>query len=363
MQLIKKILEKNILFKNLKPVDLVVLDDGFSNLKLKNLNYHNYNQNNYYIIIFLKSLLEFFTNFLRVGFGKIYLKNALKKLNPKVAIGHEMNKKIFYFKSLFPDKISICYQFGYIFDNDKNYYEKNFKNKEVDYYFVYDNRSKKKMSKLIKSNYIINGSTKINENFDKKKYERKYDIMFVSRYRSENNSLRNKYDLFLMNILKNFCNQNKLKLVIALVANRKDKNKNRKLYISENNFYSKYFLNIPTTSEDSFSLAKKSNLVVCSNSNLGYELMFAKKKVVFFNSKKDKHNFFKKNYGPFWYYGDDEKVIQRILEKYVNKKNDKLWIKYILKTDEFSKFYKNDRLYFKNNMIKKTISKILNERI
>ena len=363
MQLIKKILEKNILFKNLKPVDLVVLDDGFSNLKLKNLNYHNYNQNNYYIIIFLKSLLEFFTNFLRVGFGKIYLKNALKKLNPKVAIGHEMNKKIFYFKSLFPDKISICYQFGYIFDNDKNYYEKNFKNKEVDYYFVYDNRSKKKMSKLIKSNYIINGSTKINENFDKKKYEKKYDIMFVSRYRSENNSLRNKYDLFLMNILKNFCNQNKLKLVIALVANRKDKNKNRKLYISENNFYSKYFLNIPTTSEDSFSLAKKSNLVVCSNSNLGYELMFAKKKVVFFNSKKDKHNFFKKNYGPFWYYGDDEKVIQKILEKYVNKKNDKLWIKYILKTDEFSKFYKNDRLYFKNNMIKKTISKILNERI
>ena len=166
-----------------------------------------------------------------------------------------------------------------------------------------------------------------------------------------------------MNILKNFCNQNKLKLVIALVANRKDKNKNRKLYISENNFYSKYFLNIPTTSEDSFSLAKKSNLVVCSNSNLGYELMFAKKKVVFFNSKKDKHNFFKKNYGPFWYYGDDEKVIQKILEKYVNKKNDKLWIKYILKTDEFSKFYKNDRLYFKNNMIKKTISKILNERI
>ena len=31
--------------------------------------------------------------------------------------------------------------------------------------------------------------------------------------------------------------------------------------------------------------------------------------------------------------------------------------------DEFSKFYKNDRLYSKNNMIRKTISKILHERI
>ena len=363
MHMIKKILGKNILFKNLKPVDLVVLDDGFSNFKFQNFNYHNYNQNNYYVTIFLESLFEFLTNFFKVGFGKIYFKNALKKLNPKVAIGHEMNKKIFYFKSLFPNKISICYQFGYIFDRDKNYYKKNFKNKEVDYYFVYDNRSKKKMSKLIKSNYIINGSTKINENFNKKKYEKKYDIMFVSRYRSENNKLRNNYDLFLMKILSNFCNENKLKLVIALVANRKDKNKGKKFYDKEQNFYAKYLDTIPITSEDSFSLAKRSNLVVCSNSNLGYELMFAKKKVVFFNSKKDKHNFFKKNLGAFWYYGDDEEVIKKILEKYVNKKNDKLWTKHIFKIDEFSKFYKNDRLYSKNNMIRKTISKILHERI
>ena len=362
MSLIKKILRKKIIFKRIKSVDVVVLDDGFSNIKFNNLKSHHYNQNNYFFSVLILSLFYYCFNFYKNSFGKVYFKTFLTRLDPTIGIGHEMNDKIFYFKKIFPNKISICYQYGFIFDEDETYYREKFLNKEVDYYFVYDNRSKKKMRKFVKSNYIINGSTKINENNDKKKYKQNYDIMFVSRYRSEKNKLRNNYDKFLLKILREFCKKNNLKLVIALVSKRKDKQIDEKFHQDENNFYNLLNTNGQFISENSFLLAKKSKLVVCSNSNLGYELLFAKKKVVFFNSKKDKHNFFKKNNGPFWYYGTDEKKIKNILKKYLNK-NNKLWFKKVLQTDEFSNFFKNYQLYFKNNMIKKTINKLLYERI
>ena len=48
---------------------------------------------------------------------EIYLKIIISKFDPKIAIGHDKDGKIFLFKKLFPNKISVAYQFGYIFEN------------------------------------------------------------------------------------------------------------------------------------------------------------------------------------------------------------------------------------------------------
>ena len=45
----------------------------------------------------------------------MYFKLLIDSFDPKVALGHDMNNKIFRFSKLFPEKISIAYQFAYIF--------------------------------------------------------------------------------------------------------------------------------------------------------------------------------------------------------------------------------------------------------
>ena len=164
MRLIKILSKKKFFFKKIQKSDLIILDNNFSNLRFKNIKSHIFDPDRYYIREFIISLFKYVGSLFSKRFGLIYFKTLIEKINPKIALGHDATDYIFNFKKLFPDKISVCYQFAYIFKDDIVNYKKRFGKKISDYYFAYDKRSEKIMKNFIKSNYIINGSTKVNEN-------------------------------------------------------------------------------------------------------------------------------------------------------------------------------------------------------
>ena len=295
MHFLKQIFNKKIIFKKVKKAKILILDDNFSQLNFKNISYHKYNSNNYYIKEFLISFFLFTKNFFKISFGKIYFNQITASVSPKLAIGHEFNKKIFLFKKLNPNKIAIGYQFGFIFKNDIYlYYKKHFNKEKLDYYFVYDDRSEQIMKKFVDSKYILNGCTKVNEKYNifKKNIKKKYDIAFISRFRSFKYKKKNNFDLFLVKIIFNYCKKNNLNFVILFASRRKDKLYRKNFFQEEKRFYDSVINDYKIGDKDGLYMAKISKLTICSNSNLGYELLFASEKVVFFSSKFDNHKFF-----------------------------------------------------------------------
>jgi len=203
---ILSILGRRFIFRRNPKVKLLILDDDFSNLKFGKNKYHTlkYNEELHLIILF-KAILKKFTINKAQSIRDLYFKLLIDSFNPKVAIGHDMNNRIFRFSKIFPNKISIAYQFAYIFKKDINdFYKKNFKGKKVNYYIVYDKRSKNIMQKFVESNFIINGSTKINERNPKKK-KKKFDIMFISSFRNLEKIKKNKHDGYFVKILVVYC--------------------------------------------------------------------------------------------------------------------------------------------------------------
>ena len=74
MYLLRKALNMNIMLKKVKPADVIILDNGFSNLKFKNLKIHHYKKNNYYLIQLLKTFFDLIKCFTR-KISEIYFEN------------------------------------------------------------------------------------------------------------------------------------------------------------------------------------------------------------------------------------------------------------------------------------------------
>ena len=69
--------------------------------------------------------------FYNIKISEIYFENLVKQINPKIGIGHEMDKKIFLFKKFLPDKFSLGYQHSFIFEGAINsFYKKKFQKKK-----------------------------------------------------------------------------------------------------------------------------------------------------------------------------------------------------------------------------------------
>ena len=99
MHLLKRIAKKRLIFKKVKQADLVILDDKFINFKFKDIKTHTYDQDSYYFEEFFFSLIQYAKCFFKVNFGIIYYAIFIKKLNPKIAICHEMNNKLCLFNN------------------------------------------------------------------------------------------------------------------------------------------------------------------------------------------------------------------------------------------------------------------------
>ena len=89
----------------------------------------------------------------------------IKVLKPKIIVSNDYDHRISEVKKIDRRIKTLICQHNSMFVNNskKNIFGKNLKTYSYDYFFVYDEYSKKLFSKFIKANYKISGSLKYNE--------------------------------------------------------------------------------------------------------------------------------------------------------------------------------------------------------
>ena len=350
-------------FKIIKHRDIIILDDGFSNIKFKNFSYEIINLKTINFFCAIKTLFCFFFKKNSFDIKEVYKQNLYRMYSPKLAISHHINKKAVECKYLCPEIRNAVYQFAY-FRNKKKLSLNNllgkFKNKNkninenlIDYLFVFHEKDKKNL-KFKNTKVFVVGSVKNNE-IILKKTNKKKSILFISEYNPKfykQNKLSYKKECKLLKFLGEFCKKNKIKLNIALRSNRKDKNIDKK---EEIKFYNKFFgTDFNISSQDAYNFSSKSEVVVCISSNLGIELLARKYKVLFIliNESKNEH---------YPYLPKDEIFVERKFNR--NKFLTKLKKIYNLKSSEWElllkKKIKNIKFEPGNKLLKKKIEEIL----
>lgn len=333
--------KKKITIKKLSKVDLLVFRDRFKELNFSGIKSAVYPDNEINLWYLLKSL--FFGICKNKNFRSLYFFYIIKDFSPKLAIGSDMDLKIFKIIKIFPNIKSICYEGSYTFDRDKvlkqtittgNSYndsveyiqnKKKIINKySPNYYFVYDQRSKKILKEVHNSNFFVHGSVRNNEIKQQKK-NIKFDIMLISNYRPLNSKanavdykMQKKFNSFLLKIAKiinSYCLLKNKKLAIALTSTRKDKEIHRSFLDQELNFFKDIkFSHFPAMS--SYNLSDICDISVSTSSELGYHLLAKKQKVLFINNnKKFIWHFFKKKEDAFFYQGEEKKMIKKKIDK------------------------------------------------
>ena len=107
LKIVNKIFSfKKIKFTPYKKVDLIFLEDNainlrFNNLSCKVLDYKEINLYHLFVSV-LSSLIRF--KFSKKSISDFYFKYIMLYLNPHVAVGNEVDYRIFRFIKNFPDK-------------------------------------------------------------------------------------------------------------------------------------------------------------------------------------------------------------------------------------------------------------------
>ncbi len=344
-------------FKIIKQKDIIILDDGFSKIKFKNLNYELVNAKKINFFCLLKTFLKYCLKKNSLNFKEAYKQNLYRMYSPKLAISHHINKRSVECKYLCPEIKNAIYQFGY-FNNKNKYNLKNFlgkfKNKNlIDKLFVFHEKDKKYL-KYDKSKISVVGSVKNNEIVFKDLKKDKDTLLFISEYNPESKQKKSYYEkeYKLLKFINDFCISNNKKLNIALRSNRADKKINRNKEIQ---FYNKFFGNNYSISPmDSYHFAAKSEVIICISSNLGIELLARKSKVLFVLISESKNDYYP-------YLPKDELFVQRSLNK------DKIFMKLKKMYDLKKKLWDNllnikiNNLKFDpgNRLLKNEIEKII----
>ena len=144
---------------------------------------------------------------------------------------------------------------------------------------------------------------------------KKYDIAFVSRFRGFKNKKSNNSNLFLVKIIYEYCIKNNLNFVIIFASKRKDKEEVVNFYKREKEFYDSAIHSYEIGNQDGLYVSK-SKLTICTNSNLGYELLFTNHKVTFFCDESEPFKFFDKKQ-IIWYNvrnSKKTKIINKIIK-------------------------------------------------
>ena len=368
-----KLLSYKFSFRKNKKVEILLVDDNYSYLNFENrkVGVVNFNEVNLYYVI--KTLFNFkIKNENNLDFKKIYWKNVFSDFDPSVAIGNDINFRIFLFKDLFPEKISIVYQLGHYWDIQVSRSRDHLSGKKCDYFFIFS-EWEKKIFEVIKTQFIISGSVKNNEVITKPN-KNKYDIMFISEFRKLDKNTINKHkkgyhsynfanksihmsfkdvcSIYALNILNEYCNSKNKKICIARSSFRKDK-KNKISAEDEMKFFNEYLDTFSIEDIDSYNLSEKTNLCICIASNLGPELLARGKKVLFLNlnSLVNDWPFLPSDEGPFWYKGKDINVIKGKID-YLLSLSDEEWLEILKKSQVKMEFDAN------NKKLKKLVNEI-----
>ena len=369
-----KIFNKKIVFKKNLKTDILLLDENYSNLKFKNKKIYVLDFNEINLFYILRVLFSF--KFFKTNYKKIYWLYYFRDLDPKIAIGIDINLRIFSFKEMFPEKITIAYQLGHYWNIHSDRSLELFRSKKSDYTLVFSNWEIQNIFKNLETRFLITGSVK-NNAIKKKKKKKIYDIMFISEFRKLDpitiNKIKNGYYsytfenrsrqmrfvdtciIYVLKIINKIQKDQNLKVSVGLTSNRNDKiNKiSRK---DELKFFSEYLENCKTEKLNSFNLAEKSKLIICLSSNLGPELLSRGYRVLFLNLDlvSNEWHFLKSLNGPFWYKGTDKNVIIKKINTLINY-TDKEWKKILNKSGLKMVFDKGNKKL--NKIVKKTFLK------
>ena len=352
--IIIKLLKFKYSFKKNKKVEILLLDDNYANLKFKNrtVSVVNFQELNFYY--FFKSIFYyFFKNNEKLKIKRLYWKLLIRDFDPIVAIGHELNMRIFEFKDLFPYKKTIAYQFSQYWDIHIERSRDQLTGKKCDYFFIF-REWEKKIFNVIDTKFIISGSIKNNEKITVPE-EKKYDLMFISEFRkldpktinkikkgyhsytfanrSIDMSFKDVCSIYVLNIINNFRNKKNIQLSVARSSIRKDK-KHKLSKEDEMKFFNEYLNDFHVEEIDSFQLAEKSDVIICITSNLGPELLARGKKVLFLNLNSLTHDwpFLPTDEGSFWYKGKKPEKIQEKIE-YLLSLSSNEWTKVLNDTN------------------------------
>jgi len=226
-------------------------------------------------------------------------------------------------KKYYPDAKYICFQNGL---RDDNFF-RNLRNisKKIelrcDLLFVHGEDIKKKISRFIKAKIFAFGNI-LNNHYLSKKKPFKKSIIFISQAKlhkgDETIDFKNKYkmEVFLFNILKNFCIKNNIKLFFLPKCSKEYKNEITKKL----NFNNIIFCN----QREKYTIVNSAKLIVFISTTLGYEAFSKYKKIICFLFTKKLLGWryrkfgFAKNYktnGQFWSNSQNKEKISKIINK------------------------------------------------
>lgn len=373
----ERIFKKKIIFMNIKQYDLLILDDGYSNLNFKNICNFLVIKDTLYFQYFLIALFKKFFSIIKknkYSLSYLYFKELIIRLKPKIIIGHDFKENIFKIKNEFPDIYTIIYQFSdHDIDNKKVLDKAIGPNLGLDEFkcdlYLSKNKVFNSTVDFIQAKFLSVGSVKNNEIILKNEEKKIYDIMMVSQYRPNITSFNGIYKLkhltvtasafaHVTKILGNYCYKNNAKLCIARTSSRKDK-KDSVNKLSELEFFNKILDAKKFYSEDidAYSLANKSKIIVTTYSTIGLELISRGMKVLFvdpfyFIQNSVINMFVDQLEGPYWYCGNNPLVIE-----------DK--IDYLLKlsNEEWNDILKNSPLKIKYDPGNKELKDLVNKKI
>jgi len=344
-----------ISFFPIKKTDLVILDDNYSDLKFKKINFTSIKLNKINVFCLISSAIKyFFNNKKKLNLKKIYKQTMLRMYKPVVAITHHLSTQAQDCKNLCPEIKLIVYQFSY-------FYLKTLKNLKVNCDFFFLNHQKDK-SYLIKNNIIekekllISGSIKNNERqgFAKKK---NFDILYISQFNPDTPIKKHvASEKYIIKLIDEFCIKNKYKFNIALKYCRKDKKKYSKSKLKEEIRYIKGLIKseIKFSSSDSLKLACESKIIITLSSNFAMELISRRHKVLFLpfdDSPGNVINYYlpKKNLINVHRNKNKNEIFKKI--KLLLNMDNKSWMKYLNKSKYFKFRFDKDNRFFKKFII------------
>ena len=258
------------------------MDKNYSNLSFDDVSYEVANLKQINLYLTKRIVLNFLKFFLKYSISDIYIKSLVEAYSPKIVISHNMEGYAYRIKYLCNKIYCITYQHSFFYENEKDIYSKNFKDKACDLFISYHPDDTKFLSKLIKSRFIALGSIKNNEIVLEKNINRKIPLLLISEFRRNPSKLHYKKQIELCLYVKEFAKRKNIIPHVALSANRSDKDRYN-LLKEELKFFKKYLDDFKWNKEDSFVTANKANLNICLTSNMGIELLSRGYKTIFFN--------------------------------------------------------------------------------
>jgi len=319
--------------------DKMSVQNGFVNILFKNQKYVvldvRYESINIYILLLCIFSFQF-TN-LKNNYKKIYLQTVDPKI---VYTSIDNNPAFFNLKNLYSKPIYISDQNGVAkvvaqsWPNKFSHFCKKFNKKSTkklcaDLIFVFNDKEKKQMSKLIKGKVVALGNTKCNnfvlKNTKKEKKEKKKIIFINSGLHKE--TISNEVKIF--NYLKEYSKKKNLTLVMLSRRNKLAENFYRKKFGSGNWIYQPRLDNLYSSYK---TLSRSSDaLIVFTHSTLGFEALALGLKciILLHNVAKKTASWNDSDNGFFWSSKIDYINISKIINKIFNctqsnwKKNSK----------------------------------------